>query len=86
MRTGILALVLAIMIMFYAKLATEMLIYLLSFALLLNGIVRVVIGGFAKVFPGWLRGKLVVVGLLTIFLSVRVAKLWLICQIGILSL
>ena len=46
--------------------------YLLSFALLIHGIARVVIGGFANVFPRWLRGLLVVVGLLTIVLSVIV--------------
>ncbi|MFB0501891.1 MAG: hypothetical protein ACETVP_05415 [Candidatus Bathyarchaeia archaeon] len=45
---------------------------LLSFALLIHGIARVVVGGFAKVFPSWLRGLLVVVGLLTIVLSVTV--------------
>ena len=49
-----------------------MLIYILSLALLLNGIARMAIGGFVRVFPGWLRGSLVVVGLLTIVLSVFV--------------
>ena len=69
---GILALALAIVAIFYPQLATQMLIYLLSFALMFNGIVRVMIGGFAKVFPNWLRGLLVVVGMLTIVLSVVV--------------
>jgi uncharacterized membrane protein HdeD (DUF308 family) len=41
-------------------------------ALLLNGIARLVIGGFIKVFPRWLRGFFVVVGLLTIAVSVFV--------------
>ncbi len=49
-----------------------MLIYLLSFALLVLGIARVVVGGFARIFPGWLRGLLVVVGLVTVVLSVFV--------------
>ncbi|MDH5623407.1 MAG: hypothetical protein OEY39_02960 [Candidatus Bathyarchaeota archaeon] len=40
--------------------------------MLLHRIARVVIGGFAKVFSSWLRGLLVVVGLLTIVLSVFV--------------
>jgi uncharacterized membrane protein HdeD (DUF308 family) len=40
--------------------------------LLIHGIARVVIGGFAKVFSSWLRGLLVVFGLLTIVLSVLV--------------
>jgi len=70
--TGILALVVAIVALLYPELATQMLIYLLSFALLINGITRLIIGGFAKVLPSWLRGLLVVVGLLTIVLSVVV--------------
>ena len=70
--TGILALVVAIVALLYPELATQMLIYLLSFALLINGIVRLVISGFAKAFPSWLRGSLAVVGLLVIVLSVVV--------------
>jgi len=70
--TGILALVIAIVAMLYPELATQVLIYILSFALLINGIARLVIGGFGKVFPSWLRGLLAVVGLLTIVLSVVV--------------
>ena len=69
---GILALVLAIVAMLYPQLATQVLIYLLSFALLINGIARVAIGGFAKILAGWLRGLLVVAGLLTIIMSVAV--------------
>lgn len=67
---GILALALGGIALLFADLTTQVLIYILSFALLLNGIARLVIGGFAKAFPGWLRGFLVVVGLLTIVLSV----------------
>lgn len=70
--TGILTLVIAIVALLYPELATQMLIYLLSFVLLINGIVRLVISGFAKAFPSWLRGLLAVVGLLTIVLSVVV--------------
>ena len=70
--TGILALVLAIVAILYTDLATQVLIYLLSFALLINGIARLVIGGFGKIFPSWLRGLLAVIGLLTIILSVVV--------------
>ena len=70
--TGILALVIAIVAMLYPELATQALIYLLSFALLIHGIARVVIGGFAKVFPGWIRGLFAIVGLSTIILSVFV--------------
>ena len=69
---GILALVLGAIALLYTDLATQVLIYILSFALLLNGIARLVIGGFARAFPGWLRGFLVGVGLLTVVLSVFV--------------
>ena len=47
-------------------------IYILSFVLLLNGLARLVIGGLAKKFPKWLRGFIVVVGMLTILLAVVV--------------
>jgi uncharacterized membrane protein HdeD (DUF308 family) len=69
---GILALILGAIALLYTDLTTQVLIYILSFALLLNGIARLVIGGFARVFPRWLRGFFVVVGLLTIVLSVFV--------------
>ena len=69
---GILALVLGAIALLYADLTTQVLIYILYFALLVNGIARLAIGGFAKVFPSWVRGLLVVVGLLTIVLSVVV--------------
>lgn len=69
---GILALVLGAIALLYTDLATQVLIYILSFALLLNGIARLVIGGFARLLPSWLRGLLTVVGLLTIILSVVV--------------
>jgi uncharacterized membrane protein HdeD (DUF308 family) len=69
---GALALALAIVAILYPQLAAQMLIYLLSFALMLNGIARLVIGGFARAFSGWLRGFLLLVGVLTIVLSVVV--------------
>lgn len=69
---GILALVLGAIALLHTDLTTQVLIYILSFALLLNGIARLVIGGFARLLPSWLRGLLTVVGLLTIILSVVV--------------
>ncbi len=69
---GALAVILAIVAILYPQLAAQMLIYLLSFALMLNGIARVVIAGFVKAFPGWFRGLLLLVGALTIVLSVVV--------------
>jgi uncharacterized membrane protein HdeD (DUF308 family) len=69
---GILALVLGAIALLHTDLTTQVLIYILSFALLLNGIARLVIGRFARLLPSWLRGLLTVVGLLTIILSVVV--------------
>lgn len=69
---GILALVLGAIALLHTDLTTQVLIYILSFALLLNGIARLVIGGFARLLPSWLRGLLTVVGLLIIILSVVV--------------
>jgi len=66
---GILAIALGTVALLYTDFTIQVLIYLLSFALLLNGVARLVIGGFAKVFPGWLRGFFIVVGLVTIGLS-----------------
>ena len=81
--TGILALVLAIVAMLYTELATQALIYLVSFALLIHGTARIVTGGFCKVFPSWLRGLLVVVGILTIVLA---AFVFLSPKLGFLAL
>jgi len=67
---GILALVVALVAIFFPQLAVQVLIYLLSLVLLGHGIARVVVGGFARVFPNWLRGLHVLVGLLTIGSSV----------------
>lgn len=69
---GILSLVLASLAIVYPQFATQMLIYLLSFALILNGIARVAIGGFTDILPGWLRGLLVIVGMATVGLSLVV--------------
>jgi uncharacterized membrane protein HdeD (DUF308 family) len=69
---GMVAMVLSIVAILYPNLTTQVLIYILSIVLLLNGVTRLVIGGFARAFPKWLRGFFVVVGLLTIILSVVV--------------
>ena len=69
---GIVAVALGIVALLYTDLTTQVLIYLLSFALLLNGVARLVIGGFGRAFPKWLRGFFVAVGVLTIVLSVIV--------------
>lgn len=69
---GLVAIVLGLVAMFYPNLTQQVLIYILSFVLLLNGIARLVIGGFGRAFPKWLRGFFAVVGILTIILAVVV--------------
>ena len=80
---GLVAIVMAILALIYPDLTTQLLIYIISFALLLNGIARLAIGGFAKAFPKWLRGVFIVIGLLTIGLSVVV---FLYSDLGFLAL
>jgi uncharacterized membrane protein HdeD (DUF308 family) len=66
---GLLMFVLAFIVIIYNWLTTIVLIYILAFSLLLNGLARFVIGGAVKKFPGWLRGFFVVIGALSIVLS-----------------
>ena len=72
LRIGIFELIFAIAALLLAEFATQILVYLLAFSLLTHGITRTIIGGFAKVYPQWLRVFLVVVGLSTIVLSITV--------------
>lgn len=69
---GLVAIVLGLVAMFYPNLTQQVLIYILSFVLLLNGVARLVIGGFGRAFPKWLRGFFAIVGILTIILAVVV--------------
>ena len=69
---GLLTIMLGIVVMAIPGIGTAMLITLLAIGILFNGIARVVIGGVAKVFPNWLRGALIVVGLLVIVFSAAV--------------
>ncbi len=81
---GMVAMVLSIVAILYPNLTAQVLIYILSLVLLLNGVARLVIGGFARAFPNWLRGFFIVVGLslqsvlaAVVFVSYRV---WLTCS------
>lgn len=69
---GIVAIALGIVALVYTDITTQLLIYILSFALLLNGVARLVIGGFARAFLKWLRAFFAVVGILTIILAALV--------------
>jgi uncharacterized membrane protein HdeD (DUF308 family) len=73
--TGLLAILLAVIAISYPQLATQMLIYLLSLALFIQGIARTLIGGFAKILPSWIRGFFVLIGFTTIAMSIIVIVL-----------
>ena len=71
---GVVLLGLAITILAYQYpyFGTAVLISWLAIVLLINGITSIVVGGFAKVLANWIRGLLVVVGVLTIISSIIV--------------
>jgi uncharacterized membrane protein HdeD (DUF308 family) len=71
---GLVLLGLAIMVLAYQYpyFATAVLVSLLAFGLLVHGITRVIIGAMAKILANWVRGLLVVGGILTIILSIIV--------------
>jgi uncharacterized membrane protein HdeD (DUF308 family) len=72
--SGLVLLGLALMVLVYQYpyFATAVLVSILAFGLLINGITRVIAGGFAKILPNWMRGFLVAGGVLTIVLSIIV--------------
>jgi uncharacterized membrane protein HdeD (DUF308 family) len=72
---GSLVLILGITVVVFPDFGTSLLITLLSVGLLFNGIGRIIIGGFVKVLPSWLRSLLVIIGLLTVVFSIAVLLL-----------
>ena len=80
---GIVAIALGIVALVYPNLTEQVLIYIISFALLLNGVARLVIGGFGRAFPKWLRGFFAVVGIITIILA---AVVFVYSEFGFLAL
>ncbi len=66
---GIIAVVLAIIVVLDPSLGISALILILAVALLLVGAVEIVVGGLAKHRPIWLRAIVVIVGVLTVILS-----------------
>lgn len=70
---GIVAVVLAVIVILDPRLGISALILIVAAAILLVGVVEVVVGGFfAKHRPVWFRAVLVVAGVLTIGLSTLV--------------
>lgn len=72
LRIGIFELLLAIAALLLVEFATQVLVYLLAFSLVIHGITRTIMGGFAEVYPRWLRVLLAMVGLSTIVLSLAI--------------
>jgi len=69
---GLVGIVISILALIYPDRTIQFLIYIISFALLLNGVARFVVGSLAKAFPKWVRGLFIAIGLVTIGLSVVV--------------
>lgn len=67
---GLLEIAVTITTILYPQYITQTLIQLLSVALLVHGTTSAIVGRFAKTLPSLLRGLFVVVGLLSITLSV----------------
>ena len=69
LKVALIELILAVVIVTYPGISSEMLVYLLFIPLLLHGIVRVGIYFTEKDLPSWLRRILIAKGLITILLT-----------------
>jgi uncharacterized membrane protein HdeD (DUF308 family) len=56
----------------YPYFATAFMVSLLAYGLLVDGIIRIVVGAIAKVLPNWIRGSFVVLGILMIISAIVV--------------
>ena len=70
--SGLIALVVAIVVLFVPELVVDVLLVLLALVLLVVGVAEIMIGAFAGHRPLWLRGVAILVGLLTASLAVLV--------------
>jgi uncharacterized membrane protein HdeD (DUF308 family) len=70
--SGLIALVVAIVVLFVPDLVIDVLLVLLALVLLIVGVGEIMIGAFARHRPMWLRGVAIVVGVLTSSLAVLV--------------
>lgn len=69
---GILAVIIAAVVLLYPGLATVTLVFLLAVALLIYGVGRIAVGGVAGNLSGWLRALLIVMGILMMVFAVLV--------------
>lgn len=70
--SGLIALVVAIVVLLVPDLVIDLLLVLLALVLLVVGVAEIMIGAFASHRPLWLRGPVIVAGLLTSSLAVLV--------------
>jgi uncharacterized membrane protein HdeD (DUF308 family) len=56
----------------YPYFATDLMIAMFAFALLMYGISSITIGGFSKILPNWVRGLFVAEGIFAIIISIVV--------------
>jgi uncharacterized membrane protein HdeD (DUF308 family) len=69
LKVAIIEIILAVVIVIFPDISSEMLIYLLFIPLVLHGIVRVAVYFTEKDLPSWLRITLVAKGVITILLT-----------------
>ncbi len=66
---GLAALTLGIVVVIFPDLGIEILIFILAIGLMLQGIARITVGGSDTDLPTWFRSILIILGVLSIFLS-----------------
>jgi uncharacterized membrane protein HdeD (DUF308 family) len=69
---GVIAVIIAVVVLFYPELATLTLILLLAIGLLIYGVGRIAFGGVASALQGWLRALLILMGFLMIIFAIIV--------------
>jgi uncharacterized membrane protein HdeD (DUF308 family) len=70
--SGIISLILAVVVLLYPGYGAAYLLILMSFGLMVSGFGRIFSASSLKATPSWIRGMIVVVGVLDIILSVVV--------------
>jgi uncharacterized membrane protein HdeD (DUF308 family) len=73
--SGIVSLILSVVVLLYPGYGAATLLILVSFGLMVYGFGRIFLASALKAAAGWLRGMIVVVGVLDVILSVAVVLL-----------
>jgi uncharacterized membrane protein HdeD (DUF308 family) len=69
---GLIAIVAAILALAYPNFGVAVLVSLFGATLLIVGLGRVIIGAMAKILANWVRASMIILGILTIILSIGV--------------